>query len=100
MTLRETRIAFTYTLGKLLVWANEQGLEVALGPDGLKHRVGSLHYSGCAVDLNKYRDGVYLTASEDYRDLGEYWLTLHPLARWGGSWGDGNHFSFTFSGRS
>lgn len=102
MSLRETRIAFTLTLAKLLIWAAENGYEVALGPDGLKHMTGSLHYSGLAVDLNMYRGGEYLTASEDYRPLGEQWKMLHPLARWGGDFRgqpDGNHFSFEHGGR-
>jgi hypothetical protein len=104
MTLREERVAFTHALAQLIVWAGESGIEVALGPDGLKHKVGSLHFSGLAVDLNAYRDGVYLTSCEDYRKLGDHWKTLHELARWGGDFknessGDGNHFSFEFQGR-
>jgi hypothetical protein len=99
MTLREKRVAFTMAITKLIQWASEQGYEVALGPDGLKHMKNSLHYVGLAVDLNVYRDGVYLIASEQYRPLGEYFKTLHQLARWGGEFGDGNHFSFKHEGR-
>jgi hypothetical protein len=88
-------------LAALITWAFENGLEVAVGPDGLKHMAGSLHYSGLAVDLNAYRDGVYLTASSDYKPLGDKWKSMNSLARWGGDFpGDGNHFSFTDGGKS
>lgn len=100
MTLREKRVSFTHALAKLIFWASEQGYEVALAPDGQEHMKGSLHYSGLAKDLNLYRGGQYLIHSDDYRPLGEYWKSLHPLARWGGDFpGDGNHFSFEHEGR-
>jgi hypothetical protein len=51
-----------------------------------------------AIDLVLDKDGEYLTETEDYREAGELWVTLHPLARWGGEWGDGNHFSFEWKG--
>lgn len=100
MTLREKRVAFTLCLAKLILWTTENGIEVAIGPDGLKHMKNSLHYVGLAADFNAYRNGEYLTASEDYREMGDYWKTLHLLARWGGDFpGDGNHFSFEHEGR-
>lgn len=60
----------------------------------------SLHTLGLAVDLNLYTpDGTYLDKSDDHRELGEWWEAQHPLARWGGRFGDGNHYSFTYGGR-
>lgn len=59
----------------------------------------SLHGSRLAVDLNLFRNGVFLQRTEDYRELGEWWETQHELARWGGRFGDGNHFSFAHNGR-
>lgn len=53
----------------------------------------SFHGKRLAIDLLLFRDGVYLTKSEDYRPLGLYWESR------GGTWGgrfkrpDGNHFS-------
>lgn len=102
MTLRETRCRFTECMARLILWLVEQGYGVALCQDGLKHMAGSLHYVGLAEDLYLYRDGVYLTATEDYRAAGEYWKTLDPLARWGGDFRqtkDGNHFSFEHEGK-
>ena len=99
MTLREKRVEFTRCLGKLIGYAFDIGMEAALGRDGLKHMDGSLHYVGLAADIDLYRDGTYLTATEDHRPLGDYWKALHPLARWGGDFKDGNHYSFLHEGR-
>jgi hypothetical protein len=35
-----------------------------------------------------------LRQTSDHQRLGEWWEKQHPLARWGGRWGDGNHYSF------
>lgn len=59
----------------------------------------SVHQLGLAVDLKLFKDGVYLTRSEDYKPLGDYWKTLAPDCRWGGDFpGDGNHFSIEHNG--
>ena len=64
----------------------------------------SLHKMRLAIDINLFKDGQYLTRTEDYKFFGLYWETL------GGSWGgrfldkegrpkpDGNHFSLEFGG--
>lgn len=59
----------------------------------------SLHEIGLAIDLNLFRDGKFLAASEDHQPLGEYWESLHPLARWGGRFKDGNHYSIEHEGK-
>lgn len=96
------RIKFTQGVAALLQYINAQGYTVALGPDGLKHMPHSLHYSGLAVDLNIYKNGLYLTKTEDYTFAGEFWKNLDPDFRWGGDFtkADGNHFSCTYGGRS
>jgi len=52
------------------------------------------------IDLFKSKAGfkVYLTKTEDHRKLGEFWESLHPLCRWGGRFGDGNHYSIEHGG--
>jgi hypothetical protein len=60
----------------------------------------SLHCDSLAIDLVLFRNGRPLWATERYRDLGEYWESLHDLNRWGGSFGDGGHFSLTHGGRA
>lgn len=59
----------------------------------------SAHGNSLAADLRLFKDGVYLTNSEDYRFLGDKWKSLHRLNRWGGDFpGDGNHFSMEHGG--
>ena len=59
----------------------------------------SLHVSRLAADIHLFKDGKYLTKTEDHRVLGEYWESLHPLCSWGGDFGDGNHYSMRHGGR-
>ena len=59
----------------------------------------SLHCDGLALDLVLFLDGEPLWSTESYRELGEYWESLHELCYWGGHFGDGGHFSFMDGGR-
>ena len=101
MNLREARVTFSSLIGRVIEKAQELGLEAAYDEvtnhQGKGHMTGSLHYFGCAGDILLYKNGTYLTGSEDYRVLGEYWESLHPFCKWGGSFknADGNHFSFS-----
>jgi hypothetical protein len=66
------------------------------------HPIGtanSLHADGLALDLVLMANGAPLTLTESYRVLGQYWEAQHALCRWGGSFGDGGHFSITHGGR-
>jgi len=56
----------------------------------------SLHSKRLAIDLMLFKDGVYLTNSEDYRPLGEFWESIGGT--WGGRFHDGNHFSCEHEG--
>jgi hypothetical protein len=56
------------------------------------------HGNRMAVDLNAFKNGIYLTKTEQWQELGEYWESLHPLCRWGGRFGDGNHLSIEHDG--
>lgn len=62
----------------------------------------STHRSRLAVDLilDKWngKRWVYQRSTKAYEELGLYWESLHPLARWGGRFRDGNHFSFEHQG--
>lgn len=58
----------------------------------------SVHTLKLAQDLNLFKDGEFLIKPEDYAPFGEYWKTLHPLARYGGDFGDYDHFSFEHNG--
>jgi hypothetical protein len=62
--------------------------------------LNSLHCKGLAIDLVLFRKGKPCWDSEDYRELGTYWESLHKLACWGGNFRrrDGMHFSITHGG--
>ena len=59
----------------------------------------SNHKRKLAIDIDLFLDGrYYLTETGDHRKLGEFWESLHPLCRWGGRFGDGNHYSIEHGG--
>jgi hypothetical protein len=110
-TLREKQSRFTRLMGMLIEYAYAQGYELTLGeawrsPEQAQRNAqagkgiaNSLHVERLAIDLNLFRAGKFLQASEDHKPLGEYWESLAPDARWGGRFGDGNHYSIEHAGR-
>lgn len=110
MSLSDKQQRFTYLVAKLIFWAYANGYRLTFGEAyrtaeqaALNAKTGkgvtnSLHRIRLAVDLNLFKDGKYLTKSEDHRPLGEYWESLDPLCRWGGRFGDGNHYSIEHEG--
>lgn len=111
MTLSEKQQLFTVMIGNLIHWAEEKGYRLTFGeayrtPEqaALNAKNGSgisnsLHTKRLAVDFNLFINGQYMTRTEDYRPLGEFWESI------GGSWGgrfksnpDGNHFSLEHNG--
>jgi len=118
VTLREKQSLFARLLAGLLIEAERQGYQVTLGEawrppetvaiyaaDG-RGSASSVHPLRLAVDLNLFawnEDAgrwVYLTSTESHRTLGEWWEQRHELCRWGGRFGDGNHYSLFYNGRS
>lgn len=103
MSLVSKQSIFTGNIAHLILWIQEQGYEVTLGEgyddDREGHISNSLHYIRLAQDLCLFKDGKYLTSTEDYRRAGEAWEALHQLNRWGGRFNDGNHFSMEHEGR-
>jgi hypothetical protein len=96
-TLREHRCSFTTHMSKLITFAEKQGFECAAddvksNEDCRVHMRESQHYKGLAIDLLLYKDGNYLTRTEDHTTLGKYWESLSPYNRWGGRYHDGNHY--------
>lgn len=61
----------------------------------------SLHCERLAIDLNLFKDGVYITDDRGHRELGTWWKTLGPRYRWGGDFStrkDFNHYSLSPDG--
>lgn len=116
LTLHDKQDLFTRLVPGLLAKAHDLGFTVSFGETwrsneeaarlaGLgKGILLSLHCDRLAVDLNLFKDGVWLTDKESHRPLGVYWeQQSRPPAYecvWGGSWGaDGNHYSIAHGGR-
>lgn len=92
-------LGYQFTLGDAYRSVEEAARLSALGA-GTRN---SVHTLRLAIDLNLFRDGKYLTQTEDYREIGQVWKGLHPLCRWGGDFNsrrDGNHFSLEHDGRA
>ncbi len=112
MTLRQKQSLFAQHVARLILQAEILGFEVTLGEAQRSEeeaarlaKLGkgskrSLHCVRLAVDLNLFAGGHYLSSTESHRPLGEWWEAQHPLARWGGRFNDGNHYSFTHEGRA
>ena len=121
MTLGEKQRIFTRLVGILIEWAYRNGYEITLGeayrtPEqaALNAKKGtgianSLHTQRLAIDLNLFKNGVYLTDSEDYKQLGVIWKSMSESGFkccWGGGFRDakgnpkpdGNHFSIEHGG--
>jgi len=114
-TLLRRQMLFSRLVVRLIDRAHQLGFDVTLGEtyrpaetvelyawQGRGTR-GSLHPLRLAIDLHLFRNGVFLTRSEDHEPLGHYWKTLHMDARWGGDFRpkvDGNHYSLDWEGRA
>lgn len=113
MSLSSTQQEFSLCIAKLIIHANVMLVGFTFGDAYRDPRVHgkfdekksysagrSVHKIRLAVDLNLFVDGKYITDGnhEAYKELGEYWKSLHKLARWGGDFNDANHFSFEYWG--
>ena len=109
MTLGEKQRKFTRMIADLIVFAYDNGFELtfaeayrtpeqaALNAKAGKGISTSLHLDRLAVDFNLFKDGAYLSQTEDHRPLGEYWESIGGA--WGGRFKDGNHYSLEHGGR-
>lgn len=108
-TLREKQSRFAVLVAQLIAQATILGYEVTLGDayrdprlhgkPGEKKGYGhprSAHKLRLAIDLNLFRDGKFLSSSEDHRPLGEWWESIGGT--WGGRFNDGNHYSLEHDG--
>jgi hypothetical protein len=113
LSLRATQSLFTRLVARLIDEATLRGYDLTFGEtyrsaeDAARLAArglgiaDSLHTRRLAIDLNLFRAGVYLTATEDYRPLGEWWEAQSGpdyQCAWGGHFGDGDHFSIAYEG--
>lgn len=111
MTLGEKQELFMQLLPALINRAHELGFKIRGGDLYRDPRVfgaigeskgygykNSCHKLKLAIDLNLFKDGKYMSETNDHRSLGIWWESLHPLCRWGGWFNDGNHYSLEHEG--
>lgn len=109
MTLGEKQRKLPVMLAQLIQFAYALGYEITLGDAyrdprlhgaiGVKAGYGharSAHKQRLAIDLNLFKNGKFLTSSEDHKPLGEFWEGLGGT--WGGRFSDGNHYSIEHEG--
>ena len=98
MALVTEQAAFLLDMGKLVVWATDQGWTVTGGEfartleqqaiyvkTGRSKTMNSNHLRRLAEDLNFFKDGKLVYDREQLRPVGEYWESLNPQNRWGGN---------------
>ncbi len=111
MTLGQTQREFARQVGFLIRHIYAQGYEVTfgdayrdprafgqMGKEGPYGRAASAHKQRLAVDLNLFKDNVYLAETHYHQPFGEYWEALNDHNVWGGRFQDGNHYSRRYNG--
>ena len=107
MTLGQRQRVFSLALARLIIKAYELGYEISMGDAyrdprafGVAGEAGpygndnSNHKRRLACDLNLFIDGEYITNDKGHRELGTWWEEEYGEvgARWGGHYGDPNHY--------
>lgn len=110
-TTGEAQRLFMRLLPRLIDYIHEQGYECTGGDlfrdprvfGEVGERLGyghpkSVHKLKMAIDINLFKDGAYLSKTEDHEPIGTWWEKQHELCRWGGRFEDGNHYSLEWGG--
>lgn len=108
-SLSEKQRKFVRMIADLIIWAYDNGYELTFGDAyrdprlfgviGVRLGYGhpkSNHKQRLAVDLNLFKDGVFLASTEEHTPLGEKWESMGGT--WGGRFNDGNHYSLEHEG--
>lgn len=110
-TLREKQSYFVKCLCLLFQFVTLRGWELTLAEgyigdsidkpsEDTPHMRHGTHFNRLGIDVNLFVEGKWISEmSDQWKELGEFWVQLDPeLCRWGGHWGDPNHFSITHRG--
>jgi len=98
MNLRQKQSYFAKMVAKLIIYIYESGYEVTLGDAWAHtgHKEDSNHYIRLAIDLNLFKDGVYLDLGEEHNQFHDFWDSLGGAER---IEEDLNHYSVEHNGR-
>ena len=86
-TLGEKQELFALLAYKLQGHILESGYDIRLGhayrcENCVTGAKNSNHKIKLAIDINLFKDGQFLQSTEDHKQFGEFWESLHPLCRW------------------
>lgn len=95
-TLRQKQSRFLRMTLLLMQYAHHLGYELTYA-DAYRDGDPRLHGKRLALDLNLFRNGVYLTKTSDHEPLGLFWESIG--GSWGGRFNDGNHYSLAHGGQ-
>jgi len=102
-SLRQKQSRFARMTAQLINHATLLGYEITFAeayrsPEEAARRgfAQSLHCKRLAIDLNLFKNGVYLTRTDQHEPLGIYWESIGGT--WGGRFNDGNHYSLEHEG--
>ena len=106
MTLSKAQRKFAFHLSCLIQHIYASGYECTfgdayrdprvhgqMGDQGAYGRPYSAHKQRLAVDLNLFKDGIWLRSTKAHEPFGAYWIALDSDNVWGGDFNDGNHYS-------
>ena len=108
MKLGEKQELFAQLIAQHITWLYSKGYKVRggdwfrdprlHGKVGVKKAYGSKfsqHKRKCALDINLFKNGKFITSTAGHRESGEKWKSRHALCSWGGDFRspDGNHYS-------
>jgi hypothetical protein len=85
--IRILEVARTLERQQALIYARKSWIKNAATAPHVEKRAADI-----ALDRRTEHGWEYLTATEDYREVGEMWEELSPYNIWGGRFRDGNHF--------
>lgn len=98
MSLNKQQALFLLDACKLIQWATEQGWVVTGGEllrpvemqeiyvkTGRSKTMNSMHLKKLAIDLNFFKNGVYICTVDELAPIGKYWESISPSNRWGGN---------------
>lgn len=114
MSLNPLQARLCSVASRMVLYAEAKGLHLAYGrafetpeQNALVGGIpNSLHCMRLAIDFVLFdADWNYLTKTEDYKILGDWWKSQGPEFCWGGDFvvkgkpkPDGNHFSIAYGG--
>jgi hypothetical protein len=94
-------ICFCYSKGWRLTMAEGYvGDSINRPEEDTPHLRRGSHFKRLGQDLNLFVDGTWITEGghSAWLALGEFWESLDESCRWGGRFGDANHFSIEHDG--